>query len=352
MFGFTAGGTDKNQKKEQDFLAAMYQRYYQLARSYALKIVEDEKIAEDMIQEAFIRLIPEAEKLMQMKEPVYVSYLITTVKRVSSDYVRRNANKRFKDSLSFSEVEYLNLPDDLPDVAEFVADNISAEKMKRAVQKLPDKYRDVLLFEYLLEMSDSEIGKMLDISAGSVRQYLTRAQNGASKLREGKTRMMEMEFKNKMSENKGNMTDKSDESKWNELFHAAVILAAEEDGNELFTEYEGVCDSPPPEERRAQYERKVGEYYGGRGSVKKSALKRRLVIAASCAAVVFLLCLPFSFKVLENMEDGQAEQNEEKTDFGVFDHVFVYADDRKYDLLKGKNIVLPDMNIQWGMEMS
>lgn len=179
MFGFTVDGTNKNQGKEQDFLAVMYEKYYWLVRSYALKIVEDEKIAEDMIQEAFIRLIPEAEKLMQMKEPVYVSYLVTTVKRVSSDYVRRSANKRFKDSLSFSETEYLNLPDDLPDVAEFVVGNISAEKMKDAVRKLPQKYRDVLLFKYLLEMSDREIGKMLGISAGSVRQYLTRARRMA-----------------------------------------------------------------------------------------------------------------------------------------------------------------------------
>lgn len=184
MFGFTIDDTDKNQKSERDFLTEMYQKYYSLARSYALKIVGDEKIAEDMAQETFIRLIPKAARLMTMKEPVYVSYLITAVKRVSADHLRSSENKRFKDSLLFSEDDYTNLPSDLPDTAESAVQNLSAEKMKDAIRKLPQKYRNVLLFKYLLGMSDREIGKMLGISPGSVRQYLTRARRMALEIYE------------------------------------------------------------------------------------------------------------------------------------------------------------------------
>ena len=144
----------------------------------------DEKIAEDMAQETFIRLIPKAARLKTMKEPVYVSYLITAVKRVSADHLRSSENKRFKDSLLFSEDDYTNLPSDLPDTAESAVQNLSAEKMKDAIPKLPQKYRDVLLFKYLLGMSDREIGKMLGISPGSVRQYLTRARRMALEIYE------------------------------------------------------------------------------------------------------------------------------------------------------------------------
>lgn len=131
-----------------------------------------------------------------------------------------------------------------------------------------------------------------------------------------------------MSDREIGMTEKSDESRWDALFHEAVILAAEEDGNEILEEYKEVCGSPLSEERRTQYERKVGEFYGSGDSVRKSALKRRAVIFASYAAAVFLLCLPFSFSVPGDTGNGQSEQNEEKTVSGVFDHVFVYAEEK------------------------
>ena len=74
-------------KTKEKFLTDMYCRYYGLMKMYALKVVADENIAEDMVHEACIRLIGHVEKLQQMNEPVLVSYLRTTVRRVSLNYI-------------------------------------------------------------------------------------------------------------------------------------------------------------------------------------------------------------------------------------------------------------------------
>ena len=42
--------------------------------------------------------------------------------------------------------------------------------------QLPDKYRDLLNYKYLLELTDAEIAELIGIKKDSVRQYLTRAR--------------------------------------------------------------------------------------------------------------------------------------------------------------------------------
>lgn len=160
--------------------------------------------------------------------------------------------------------------------------------------------------------------------------------------------MKGMGFRDDKFESKTDMTGKLYKGQEDELFHEAVNLAAEEEGSEILAEYETASRVQPAEQQRIQYEAEVYKLYADKGSIKKFALKKRAIIFASCAVVFVLLCLPLSFKVWEATGHYADGQNAEEEAYSVFDHVFVYAEEKKYDLLKGKNIVLPDMNLQQG----
>lgn len=54
-------------KKDEQFLTELYQKYYALMELFAFDVVQDKGIAEDMVQESFIHLIPHAKKLRQMQ---------------------------------------------------------------------------------------------------------------------------------------------------------------------------------------------------------------------------------------------------------------------------------------------
>ena len=172
-------------KTKEKFLTDMYCRYYGLMKMYALKVVADENIAEDMVHEACIRLIGHVEKLQQMNEPVLVAYLRTTVRRVSLNYIARTDNKRMSAALRAEGELPIELEDGSVGVDDGVIEKITAAEVKDCIKQLPQVYQDLLYFKYFLEMSDSEIGGTLGISKNSVRQYLTRARRKVFSIYEG-----------------------------------------------------------------------------------------------------------------------------------------------------------------------
>lgn len=51
--------------------------------------------------------------------------------------------------------------------------------LSRGLEKLPQRDRDILMYRYILEMSDEEIAGLLNIKPGSVRMCLSRARKNA-----------------------------------------------------------------------------------------------------------------------------------------------------------------------------
>ncbi|MDR0292760.1 MAG: sigma-70 region 4 domain-containing protein [Oscillospiraceae bacterium] len=49
----------------------------------------------------------------------------------------------------------------------------------KKLDKLPERERAVLVYKYVMDMTDNEIAALLDIQPQSVRQYLTRARRNA-----------------------------------------------------------------------------------------------------------------------------------------------------------------------------
>ena len=172
-------------KTEEKFLTDMYCRYYGLMKMYAIKVVQDENIAEDMVHEACIRLIGHAGKLQQMTEPVLLSYLRTTVRRVSLNYIARTDNKRMAAALRAGAELPVELEGSSEDIADEIVAQITAAEIAKCIKQLPQIYQDLLDFKYFLEMSDREIGETLGISKNSVRQYLTRARRKVFSIYEG-----------------------------------------------------------------------------------------------------------------------------------------------------------------------
>ena len=56
------------------------------------------------------------------------------------------------------------------------------EVLVNAILKLPEKYKNLLYFKYVLEMDDREIAGILRIAPNRARQYLTRVRRKAKEL--------------------------------------------------------------------------------------------------------------------------------------------------------------------------
>ena len=167
---------------DRDFMMDLYKGHYGLVRNAILKVIRDTDHLEDLINDTFLKLIGKIAVLRTLNCCKLATYVVYTSRSISINFIRHRAVQ--------NKHTYFGLVDDL---AQGVADpnNTAEDKVVyfeeredlwRAIRRLPEKQKDLLYFKYVLEMHDTEIGEILNISPASVRQYLTRARRAAKKL--------------------------------------------------------------------------------------------------------------------------------------------------------------------------
>lgn len=133
----------------------------------ALRIVNKNADAEDVLQEAF------TDAFMQLKTFQQKSTFGAWLKQivVYKSIYKVKGNKFFIDDISTLEDTRDDSADDGPDP------ELTVQKVKTAIQQLPDGYRTVLSL-YLLEGYDhEEIAEILQVAHVTVRTQYIRAKN-------------------------------------------------------------------------------------------------------------------------------------------------------------------------------
>lgn len=149
----------------------IYQKYLRAMSRVAFRITGNEMEAEDVIQEAFVRAF---RNLTNFKgEATFGAWLKRIVVNTSINHVKRR-----KAEFVPLEPDRFEVPEDY--APRYVASH-TMDKIKEAVDQLPDGYRTVFSL-YLFEGYDhQEIGNILNISEATSKSQFSRAKK---KLRE------------------------------------------------------------------------------------------------------------------------------------------------------------------------
>lgn len=146
----------------------LYERYQGLLYIYACKIMKDEELAEDVIQELFIALWDKRETI--------------DVKKSFSSYLYSAVRFRFFDLLDKQKVraDYAQSFQLFLDKGEYQTDNYVAEKelaaiIEKEINSLPEKMREVLLLSRRENLTNKEIAERLNISEKTVKNQLSSA---------------------------------------------------------------------------------------------------------------------------------------------------------------------------------
>jgi len=154
------GEEDKNK------FELLYITYRKLMFHVANRILNDERLAEDAVHQAFVKILENFDKIENISCHKTRSYVVTIVRNTAINMYNR---KKRHPAVPIEEAafciaeERLERTDDLDSLAE-------------AVLKLPAIYKDALKLKYVQEFSNEEIAKMLDISEVAVRKRLERAK--------------------------------------------------------------------------------------------------------------------------------------------------------------------------------
>lgn len=131
--------------------------------SLARFFTDDRAAAEDLVQEAFIRLARSAHRISDPDRAA--AYLRSIVINLARDHNRRGL------------VSFRHRPPavaDEPSAEDEAARRESQREVVEALRALPRRQRDCLALRYYLELPIDQIAATLDISANSVKTHLKR----------------------------------------------------------------------------------------------------------------------------------------------------------------------------------
>jgi RNA polymerase sigma-70 factor (ECF subfamily) len=158
-------------------LEALFSRYSRPCYSLARRILADEQFAQDVVQEVFLTLWRDAGRF-DASRGGFSSWLLSMTHHKAVDAVRREENVRKRrttaDALEFRE-------DDRPRVDEEVWSGLRRERLREALQTLPDNQREALALAYFGGHTQREIAMLTDTPLGTVK---TRMLAGMRKMRE------------------------------------------------------------------------------------------------------------------------------------------------------------------------
>lgn len=141
----------------------IYERYRNLMYHVAYRILGNPQDAEDAVHQAFVSIIQNIHKFVQIDCPETRSFIVIMTERKAIDLIRIRHSEKI-----------LPLHEDL------VGLEIPApgdHGLADALAKLPARYREVLLLRFDSGYSTRELAKMLGLTESGVRKLIWRAKD-------------------------------------------------------------------------------------------------------------------------------------------------------------------------------
>jgi len=169
--GIERGSGRLVRSKADERLAQLYTAHAQSAGRLALLLTGDREVAQDITQEAFVRV---GGHLTKLRDPDNAAgYLYRTVTNLAKGHGRRlKRHRTLQQRIPKSDHETQ------PDLG-------ARDEMWRALMKLPPRHRTALFLRYYLDLSEADAARALDCSPEAMKSLTHRAITGLRKHMKG-----------------------------------------------------------------------------------------------------------------------------------------------------------------------
>jgi RNA polymerase sigma-70 factor, ECF subfamily len=163
-----------------DALDILYDRYARAVFSFAVRIVRDGRIAEEVLQEAFMRSWQQSGRF-ELNRGNYASWLLSITHNLAIDEVRKSQRRPQKaDMVDITDVLRSEV-DTSVNIEEAAEATELRGVIRSAMSRLPDAQRRVIELAYFEGLSQREISAFLNEPLGTIK---TRMRLGMQKLRD------------------------------------------------------------------------------------------------------------------------------------------------------------------------
>ena len=160
-------------RADKSALAELYDRHGRVAYGMALRVLRDENLAEDAVQDGFMAVWKDAARYVPSRGKAS-SWIFTLVHRRAVDIVRREERRR-ADVLEPAGVASGESTDELAWL------RLQRERVQEALRQLPDQQREALELAYYGGFTQAELSERLGQPLGTIK---SRMFAGLSRMRE------------------------------------------------------------------------------------------------------------------------------------------------------------------------
>jgi RNA polymerase sigma-70 factor (ECF subfamily) len=150
-------------------------RYMDGLYSYAMVLARNSATAADLVQETYLRALKAKDRLRE--ESNIKSWLYTILRNIWLNQLRYQRSRPEVGELDANElVREIASDTDKGPYAQYV-DKIERESVRKAIQQLPDEFREIILLREYEQLSYQEIATILNCPPGTVMSRLARARS-------------------------------------------------------------------------------------------------------------------------------------------------------------------------------
>lgn len=153
--------------------AELYQRYWDLVRKAVVKVLPDETIIEDVVQDTFISFFES--NIVPEKTFNFKGYISRIARNKAIDQIRNN-----KKTIKFLKILAEHANEVSPAVDAYVIDKEYEAIVDEVIDKMPERMKQIFIMSRKLYLDNDEIARQLKISQATVKKQLQLAMKRIS----------------------------------------------------------------------------------------------------------------------------------------------------------------------------
>lgn len=165
-------------KKDSMLIERLYVDYNAIMYEEAIKILKEQQLAEDAMQQAFIKIIDNLHKIDEENKIRTKNFLTIICRNVAIDiYNKRNKitpMSDYIDKIESNDVEEKECDDEPVNI---VISKETENDIINAIGKLPEIYKDVIILESYYDYPKKKIAELMNLNYDTVKKRIERGRN-------------------------------------------------------------------------------------------------------------------------------------------------------------------------------
>ena len=163
------------QEGDEQAYVELVNRFRNRLMSFIYRYVNDMEQAEDIVQDALIKLYTHKHYYKNIAK--FSTWIYTIAANLAKTELRKKKSRKvtYLSQMGPEERDY-ELPAVEPDTDELAQSEYIENKIQVAIQKLPLHFRTVTILRDIQELSYEEISKIVDVPLGTVKSRINRAR--------------------------------------------------------------------------------------------------------------------------------------------------------------------------------